>query len=217
MAKTFDTAILNRATDIAKGLYPHQVEGIAFLMGRRRSILADDMGLGKTRQSVIAMSQTEPKGPYLVICPATVKRNWAREIAVVLPRVQTWIIGPGDPPEAEFEGWAIVNYDILGKHINAFCALDWKGVVFDEAHYLKNHRSQRHKFSMQLVRQLPEETVVHLLTGTPLTSRPRDLFPLLQLARHALGRSFMGFAKRYCDAYKGEYGWVTDGASNIEE
>ena len=217
MAKTFDTAIRNRATDIAEGLYPHQVEGIAFLMGRRRSILADDMGLGKTRQSVIAMSQTEPKGPYLVICPATVKRNWAREIAVVLPRVQTWIIGPDDPPEAEFEGWAIVNYDILGKHINAFCALDWKGVVFDEAHYLKNHRSQRHKFSMQLVKQLPEETVVHILTGTPLTSRPRDLFPLLQLARHALGRSFMGFAKRYCDAYKGEYGWVTDGASNIEE
>ena len=95
--------------------------------------------------------------------------------------------------------------------------MGWKGVVFDEAHYLKNHRSQRHKFSMQLVRQLPEETVVHILTGTPLTSRPRDLFPLLQLARHALGRSFMGFAKRYCDAYKGEYGWVTDGASNIEE
>ncbi len=217
MAETFDTAIRNRATDIAEGLYPHQVEGVAFLMGRRRSILADDMGLGKTRQSVIAMSQTEPKGPYLVICPATVKRNWAREIAIVLSRVQTWIIGPDDPPEAGFEGWAIINYDILGKHIDALGALKWKGVVFDEAHYLKNHRSQRHKFSMQLVKQLPEETVVHLLTGTPLTSRPRDLFPLLQLARHALGRSFMGFAKRYCDAYKGEYGWVTDGASNIEE
>ncbi len=72
MAETFDTAILNRATDIAEGLYPHQVEGIAFLVGRRRSILADDMGLGKTRQSVIAVSQTEPKGPYLgmgKLCP----------------------------------------------------------------------------------------------------------------------------------------------------
>jgi len=126
MAKTFDTAILNRATDIAKGLYPHQVEGIAFLMGRRRSILADDMGLGKTRQSVIAMSQTEPKGPYLVICPATVKRNWAREIAVVLPRVQTWIIGPGDPPEAEFEVGRLSTTISWGKHINAFCALDWE-------------------------------------------------------------------------------------------
>ena len=70
-----DQTVLERATNIAEGLYPHQIEGIAFLMGRRRSILADDMGLGKTRQSVIAISQTEPEGPYLVICPATVKRN----------------------------------------------------------------------------------------------------------------------------------------------
>ena len=70
---------------------------------------------------------------------------------------------------------------------------------------------------MDLVKAVDDEAVIHLLTGTPLTSRPRDLFPLLQLARHALGRSFVSFAKRYCDAYKGEYGWVADGASNIEE
>jgi SWI/SNF-related matrix-associated actin-dependent regulator 1 of chromatin subfamily A len=55
------------------------------------------------------------------------------------------------------------------------------------------------------------------LTGTPLTSRPRDLFVLLQLAAHPLGRSFLSFAKRYCAAEKGEYGWKTGGASNIEE
>jgi SWI/SNF-related matrix-associated actin-dependent regulator 1 of chromatin subfamily A len=58
---------------------------------------------------------------------------------------------------------------------------------------------------------------VQLLTGTPLTSRPRDLFVLLQLAAHPLGRSFLAFAKRYCAAEKGEYGWKTGGASNIEE
>src|SRR5262249_38229638 len=49
------------------------------------------------------------------------------------------------------------------------------------------------------------------------TSRPRDLFVLLQLAAHPLGRSFLSFAKRYCAAKKGEYGWKTDGASNVEE
>ena len=58
---------------------------------------------------------------------------------------------------------------------------------------------------------------MQLLTGTPLTSRPRDLFVLLQLAAHPLGRSFLAFAKRYCAAEKGEYGWKTGGASNIEE
>lgn len=209
--------IWERAAKIAEGLYPHQVEGVAFLMGRRRSILADDMGLGKTRQSVIAMSQAQPVGPYLVICPATVKRNWVSEIAIVSLEYETKIIGPGEAPDTSFKGWVIINYDILGKHLDVLSALDWKGVVFDEAHYLKNHRSQRHKYSVQLVGQLSEEATIHMLTGTPLTSRPRDLFPLLLLAGHALGRSFMSFAKRYCDAYKGEYGWVADGASNIEE
>ena len=58
---------------------------------------------------------------------------------------------------------------------------------------------------------------MYLLTGTPLTNRPRDLFVLLQLAGHPLGRSFLSFAKRYCAAEKNEYGWKTDGASNLEE
>jgi hypothetical protein len=63
----------------------------------------------------------------------------------------------------------------------------------------------------------PEDRAVYALTGTPLTNRPRDLFPLLQLCAHPLARSFLSFAKRYCAAYQNEYGWVTDGASNLEE
>ena len=71
-----------QAEALSAGLYAHQVEGIAFLLGRQRAILADDMGLGKTRQSVLAMRQARPEGPYLVVCPAAVKINWAREIEV---------------------------------------------------------------------------------------------------------------------------------------
>ena len=51
-----------QAEALAAGLYAHQVEGIAFLLGRQRAILADDMGLGKTRQSVLAMRQARPEG-----------------------------------------------------------------------------------------------------------------------------------------------------------
>ena len=204
-----------QAEALAAGLYAHQVEGIAFLLGRQRAILADDMGLGKTRQSVLAMRQARSEGPYLVVCPAAVKINWAREIELVLPTAEIAIVGPAPAPEPNYTGWVVINYDILAKHPLAEHA--WSGLVFDEAHYLKNYRSQRHRLSMDLVKAVGDEAVVHLLTGTPLTSRPRDLFPLLQLARHALGRSFVSFAKRYCDGYKGEYGWVADGASNIEE
>ncbi len=204
-----------QAEALAAGLYAHQVEGIAFLLGRQRAILADDMGLGKTRQSVLAMRQARPGGPYLVVCPAAVKVNWAREIELVLPTTEISIVGPAPAPEPGYTGWVVINYDILAKHPLVEHA--WSGLVFDEAHYLKNYRSQRHRLSMDLVKVVGDEAVIHLLTGTPLTSRPRDLFPLLQLARHALGRSFVSFAKRYCDGYKGEYGWVADGASNIEE
>src|SRR5215216_5158610 len=76
---------LARAERLAAGLFPHQVEGVAFLLGRRRAILADDMGLGKTRQSIVALTEAAPAGPYLVVIPASVKRNWEREILAARP------------------------------------------------------------------------------------------------------------------------------------
>ncbi|MYB01019.1 DEAD/DEAH box helicase [Candidatus Poribacteria bacterium] len=208
---------LTRAEEISEGLYPHQIEGIAFLLGRRRALLADDMGLGKTRQSVIAMVEAEGEGPYLVICPASIKRNWAREIEIVFPDAEPTIVGPGPLPPINYCGWIIVNYEILGKHLEKLLAFDWKGVVFDEAHYLKNYQSQRSRNASKLVKEIKHDLVVHALTGTPMTSRPRDLFPLLQILGHSLGKSFLSFAKRYCDAYQGDFGLVADGASNIEE
>ena len=207
----------DRAEEIAKGLFPHQIEGIAFLLGRRRALLADDMGLGKTRQSVLAMVEAEPDGPYLVICPASIKRNWAREINIVLPNAEPAIVGPAPLPSTDFQDWVIINYEILGKNLEQLLKFDWKGVVFDEAHYLKNYQSQRSKNASKLVKEISDEPVVHALTGTPMTNRPRDLFPLLQILNHPLGKSFLSFAKRYCEAYQGDFGLVADGASNIEE
>src|SRR5262245_43090921 len=110
---------LRRAHALAEGLFPHQVEGVAFLLGRRRSILADDMGLGKTRQSIVALTEAAPNGPYLVVVPASVKRNWERELLIARPDAHVAIVGPDAPPKPDFKGWVIVNYDILGKHSDA--------------------------------------------------------------------------------------------------
>lgn len=207
-----------RAALLADGLFPHQVEGLAFLLGRRRAILADDMGLGKTRQSIIAMREAAPEGPWLVVCPASVKRNWQREIHAALGEDATVnVIGALEVPPPSYRGWVVVNYDILKKHITALRALPWAGLVFDEAHYLKNHTSQRSKLGTSLVASAAGEPAVHCLTGTPLTNRPRDLFPLLQLVKHPLARSFFTFAKKYCGAYDNGFGLVTDGASNLAE
>jgi SNF2 family DNA or RNA helicase len=209
------------AAALAQGLFPHQIEGVAFLLGRKRAILADDMGLGKTRQAIVALRHAAPNGPYLVVCPASVKRNWAREISIAAPDTRTHIIGGAASLPDEHE-WVIVNYDILARHIETLGCIEWAGLVFDEAHYLKNHTSARSRLARQLADRAAKlhrahAPAVYLLTGTPLTNRPRDLFVLLQLVGHPLGRSFLSFAKRYCAAERNDYGWETRGASNIEE
>ena len=212
-----EEAAFQDALKLSDGLFAHQVEGVAFLLGRRRAILADDMGLGKTRQSIVAARHAEPAGPYLVVCPASVKHNWKKEIHMVDTNAACRIVegASGGEPLKGFTGWVIVNYDILGKRLAELELIGWKGLIFDEAHYLKNHTSQRNRHAMKLCEQ--DGPLVYALTGTPLTNRPRDIFPLLQLVRHAMGKSFLSFAKRYCAAEHSGYGWVTDGASNLEE
>src|SRR6187455_3140635 len=77
------------ALKLSEGLFAHQIEGVAFLLARRRCILADDMGLGKTRQSIVAMRHAAPEGPWLVVTPASVKLNWEREIRAVDAHART--------------------------------------------------------------------------------------------------------------------------------
>ena len=143
-----DTAF-RKALALADGLFPHQVEGVAFLLGRRRAILADDMGLGKTRQAVVSLRHLAPAGPYLVVCPASVKRNWAREIALVAPEASVLVI-EGNASVPVSGEWVIVNYDILGAHAATLQRVPWAALVFDEAHYLKNHTSGRSKLARDL-------------------------------------------------------------------
>ena len=138
-----------QAMALGDGLFPHQIEGVAFLLGRRRAILADDMGLGKTRQAIVSLRHASPGGPYLVVCPASVKRNWSREIELAAPGSSVGVVeGSGPAPVARSE-WTVVNYDILSKHIGALGLVPWAGIVFDEAHYLKNHTSVRSRLARQ--------------------------------------------------------------------
>ena len=204
------------------GLYPHQVEGIRFLMGHGRAILADDMGLGKTRQAIVAMNEAAPEGAILVVCPASLKLNWRREIRMVDPDAAVEVIGARDGA-AENPRWVIVNYDLLRTHAARLHAVGWSGVILDEAHFIKN-ASQRTSQCLKLLGVQNEARApvigprqVYLLTGTPMTNRPRDLFNLLRCVGHPAARSFLSFAKRYCGAYRNDFGWVTDGASNLDE
>src|SRR5262245_14026650 len=117
-------AAFRTAVALANGLFPHQIEGVAFLLGRRRAILADDMGLGKTRQSIVSLGHLTPGGPRLVVCPASVKQNWAREIAAVSAEASVLVI-EGSTLASLTAEWVIVNYDILGRHLDSLLRVPW--------------------------------------------------------------------------------------------
>ena len=220
------TSIANFAPGLGKvaegSLYPHQADGVAFMLSKRRVILADDMGLGKTRQAIVAMEAGAPQGKVLVVCPASLKLNWKREIQLVDPEASIEVLGV-DKDTTEDPRWVIVNYDTLRKHAEKLHAVEWAGVILDEAHFIKN-ASQRTNYCLKLLGVQADARApvigpefVFLLTGTPMTSRPKDLFNLLRCVGHPASRSFLSFAKRFCDAYRNDYGWVTTGASNLDE
>jgi SNF2 family DNA or RNA helicase len=165
----------------------------------------------------VAVREAAPEGPLLVVCPAGVKLNRRREIGLVEAESEVQVLQGKD----EFDPakrWTVVNYDILGRFAERFAGVEWGAVIVDEAHFIKNG-SRR---AAQVLRLLgaPEEAhpgAVYLLTRTPMTSRPRDLFNLLKAIGHRLGRSFYSYAKRYCDAVDNGYGLDSRGASNVEE
>ena len=203
-------------------LYPHQADGVAFLISKKRAILGDDMGLSKTRQAVVALQAAVPEGVILVVCPASLKLNWKREILMVDPAARIEVLGYDKEPSVK-PRWIIVNYDLLSKQAERLHDIPWAGVILDEAHFIKN-ASARTTHCLKLLgvqdqakAPLVGPNYVFLLTGTPMTSRPRDLFNLLRCVGHPAARSFLSFAKRYCEAYRNDFGWVTTGASNLDE
>ena len=83
---TFEIPHLAAINSLPTGLlYPHQADGVSFLISKGRAILGDDMGLGKTRQAIVGMQVAAPTGMVLVVCPASLKLNWRREIRMVDP------------------------------------------------------------------------------------------------------------------------------------
>lgn len=203
-------------------LYPYQQEGAAWLAQHMRALLADEMGLGKTAQALMASAQFP--GPVLVVCPNSVKPNWAREIYRWLPGKRTFTIRAGGSPCPQTIDYAIVNYELLERAATR----TWRTVIFDEATYLKSAAAQRTQRAAELA-ELAER--VWLLSGTPVMNRPYELVAPLTIV-HAL-EQFGGrwaFVNRYCDPQR-KWIWVRSrggrprrrqifdmgGARNLEE
>lgn len=187
-------------------LFTHQHQGVEFLQAKKKAILADEMGLGKTTQAIV--SAVKESEPTLVVCPATLKTNWAREIVMIDPDATVGIVESGklgNIHQYNVGGgteWLVINYDLLekyGEDIGLY--LPFKTLILDEAHYIKNQSTKRTKVSLNLAKYARR---VYLLTGTPILNRPMELYTLLKAIDHPIAENWYGYAKKYCGAYMRE-------------
>ncbi|MBN9141784.1 MAG: DEAD/DEAH box helicase [Micrococcales bacterium] len=144
--------------------------------GHRSYLLADEPGLGKTAQALLAADVANAY-PLLVVVPNVVKVNWAREVEKWTPhRTATVVHGDGDDVDA-FADIVVVNYEILDRHAAWLSRRGFRGMIVDEAHFIKNKESQRSKnvqaLSASIRRQVPNPLLV-ALTGTPLINQIED-------------------------------------------
>jgi SWI/SNF-related matrix-associated actin-dependent regulator 1 of chromatin subfamily A len=195
-------------------LRPFQIAGVNYARRVKRTFIADEQGLGKTVEA-LAVIQAEQAYPAVVVCPASLKLNWAREAKIWLPKHSIAVIYGTKNLWYEGADITIINYDILGKHMEKLRAMNPKAVVFDESTYAKEYKSQRTKHCQELVQGVPIRLA---LTGTPILNRPKELLSQLKLLDRLndLG-GFHFFIHRYCGAYRGRFGMDLSGATNLAE
>jgi len=150
--------------------------------GHRTFLLADEPGLGKTAQALLAASVSNSY-PLLVVVPNVVKTNWAREVALWTPgRTATVVHGDGKDVDA-FSDVVIVNYEVLDRHVGWLSRFGFKGMVVDEAHFIKNLKSERSKNVLSLsrsIRAAQPKALLIALTGTPLINDIDDFRAIWQ-------------------------------------
>ena len=199
----------------------HQKEAIEKLVKNKKFILADDMGLGKTTSTIVAALETGAK-KILIVCPASLKINWQREIANYSDRTVYIAEGKKFSDEHDF---VIINYDILKnfhdtkeKDNSEILKTNFDLVIMDEAHMISNPQAQRTKIANDIA---SKSNRVWLLSGTPMTSRPMNYYNLLNLVDSPVAANWMAYAKRYCNGFQFSVGkrkvWNVTGASNLDE
>ena len=212
-------SILDHATKV--GAYSYQLAGIEHLAMKKKALLADDMGLGKTFQSLLALDGQ----PAIVVCPASLKFNWAKEVAmwrkdytckIVMGssakkrdsrQIKKWIV----PSDNEI---VICNYEMLPKWLETkdtqfmFLHEDFLKpvtLIVDEGHLCKNYKTARSKRMTALSNMVDR---VWALTGTPLLNRPLDLWGTLSsfgMEKIVFG-SWGGMLKTM-NGWKGRFGY----------
>ncbi len=185
-------------------LRPYQRYGLSWLAFHYRwglgACLADDMGLGKTIQTIaLLLYEKETKGglsaPVLLVCPTSVVTNWEREIARFAPSLTTLVHQGADRLRGEAfltaaRGVDVVltSYPLARLDADHLQAVEWLGVVLDEAQNIKNPTAKQ----TQAIRKL-KGGFRFALTGTPVENRLSELWSIM----HFLNPGYLGPRQRF--------------------
>ncbi|KAH7731288.1 Helicase conserved C-terminal domain containing protein [Aphelenchoides avenae] len=213
LASRIDRTLLDTA-------FPFQRRGIEFgVQHNGRVLLADEMGLGKSIQALGIARYFGSEWPLLIVCPSSVKGAWRKQFQRFLPCVDNiHMIEKGSDPIPNDRSTSLVvimSYDILVNKRKDVSDYDFRVIIFDESHMLKEPKAQRTKAATEISKKALR---VILLSGTPALNRPIELFSQIRLINPRLFTSYDQFGIRYCDGRKGFRGyWDFKGASNMEE
>lgn len=179
--------------------YAHQPQALRESYYKQDVFLALDMGLGKSIISA-SLSRLHQDPVTVIICPAAVKWNWYRDLTgnfqfndlyfTILDTRKSRMI------RALVQRFIIVNYDITGTFYQEIVRANPTHFIFDEAHQLKNHNSQRYKNIKKILDNFPDARRT-FLSGTPVKNRVNDVFAYLKLINHPLGGNYKKFLDEY--------------------
>jgi len=203
-----------------KELFPFQYVGVRFgELAGGRFLLGDDMGVGKTIQALAYAALHEEQWPVVVVCPANVKYNWAKEIRSWLPSSSLQVV-EGRKYEFDDSDFTVINYDLMSYCEQQLLDMEAGIVIFDESHYLKNKGTKEKPVKRTVASMNVAEGAdsVLCLSGTPITNRPVELFTTLEMIRPSEYKGqYWQYVKRYCAGHRTRFGWDVNGSSNIPE
>lgn len=196
-----------------------QKAAVVFALARKDTLIADSMGLGKTIESIAIINADPSIKSILIICPASLKLNWTRELEKWVVRELTGEIASGKTfPSTDI---VVVNYEQVKKFKKDIEKRDWDLLIADEIHMCKNSSAIRTRQVLGWSSDSGKTIIMPIeakrriyMTGTPILNRPVELWPLLRITDpEGLGASYWQYARRYCGLWESPWGWDATGAT----
>jgi hypothetical protein len=196
-------------------LLPYQLDGIAFAVGVGRAVLADDMGLGKTIQGIgVAelLSRVAGVQRVLVVCPTSLKAQWASEIQRFCDRDCQLVMGSAEERFLQYDNgcfFTICNYEQVLRDLEPIEQVKWDLIILDEGQRIKNWQAK----TSQVMKSLRSRFAL-VLSGTPLENRLDELYSVVQfIDDRRLGPGFRFFHRHRIVDEKGK----VIGYKNLDE